>query len=91
MAPAPRLLPNLGELYRATVAALQDALEEADAEAIPRAGDLLRGDLAALLSFAADGSKKPGALCGAAGLFGDLRPPGSLVAGAGFEPAAFRL
>ncbi len=30
-APAPRLLPNLGELYRAKVAALQDALEEADA------------------------------------------------------------
>jgi len=32
-APAPRLLPNLGELYRAKVAALQDALEEADAAA----------------------------------------------------------
>ncbi len=40
-APAPRLLPNLGELYRAKVAALQDALEEADAEAVPRAGPRL--------------------------------------------------
>jgi len=43
---------------------------------------LLRGDLAAILSFAADCSKKPGAPCWAAGLLGDLRPPGSLVAGA---------
>ncbi len=63
-------------------------------ELVPEGGQLailLRGDLAALLSFAADGSKKPGALCGATGLLGDLRPPGSLVAGAGFEPAAFRL
>ncbi len=63
-------------------------------ELVPEGGQLaivLRGDLAALLSFAADGNKKPGALCGAAGLLGDLRPPGSLVAGAGFEPAAFRL
>ncbi len=49
------------------------------------------GALAALPSFAADGNKKPGAPCWAAGLSGDLRPPGSLVAGAGFEPAAFRL
>ncbi len=63
-------------------------------ELVPEGGQLaivLRGDLAAMLSFAADGSKKPGAPLGAAGLLGDLRPPGSLVAGAGFEPAAFRL
>ncbi len=63
-------------------------------ELVPEGGQLaivLRGDLAAMLSFAADGSKKPGAPCWAAGLLGDLRPPGSLVAGAGFEPAAFRL
>ncbi len=63
-------------------------------ELVPEGGQLailLRGDLAAMLSFAADDSKKPGALCWAAGLVGDLRPPGSLVAGAGFEPAAFRL
>ncbi len=63
-------------------------------ELVPEGGELailLRGDLAAMLSFAADGNKKPGAPCWAAGLFGDLRPPGSLVAGAGFEPAAFRL
>ncbi len=32
-APAPRLLPNLGELYRAKVAALQEALAGEDARA----------------------------------------------------------
>ncbi len=63
-------------------------------ELVPEGGQLaivLRGDLAAMLSFAADGSKKPGAPCGAAGLSRGLLSQESLVAGAGFEPAAFRL
>jgi len=105
--PPPLLHPSLAEVYRTRIGTLSEALgrEDTRAEAaevvrslvsaielVPEGGELaivLRGDLAAMLSFA--GNKKPGALCGAAGLFGDRRPPGSLVAGAGFEPAAFRL
>ncbi len=63
-------------------------------ELVPEGSELaivLRGDLAAMLSFAADGSKKPGAPCWAAGLSRGLLSQESLVAGAGFEPAAFRL
>ena len=50
---------------------------------------VLRGDLAAILSFAA-GKKKPD-LLSEAGLPGDLVSPGSVVAGTGFEPMTFRL
>jgi site-specific DNA recombinase len=52
-------------------------------------GIVLRGDLAAILSFAAD--KKQPDLLSEAGLPGDLVSPGSVVAGIGFEPMTFRL
>ena len=52
-------------------------------------GIVLRGDLAAILSFAAD--KKQPDLLSEAGLAGDLVSPGSVVAGIGFEPMTFRL
>ena len=59
---------------------------------IPDEGKLaiaLRGDLAAILTFASD-KKKPG-LLSEAGLSGDFLSPVSLVAGTGFEPVTFRL
>jgi site-specific DNA recombinase len=59
---------------------------------VPDKDDLaivLRGDLAAMLSFAA-GKRKPGFLP-EAGLLGDLVSPVSVVAGVGFEPTTFRL
>src|SRR5216684_1256415 len=52
-------------------------------------GIVLRGDLAAILSFAA-GEKKPD-LLSEAGLPSDSVSPGSVVAGIGFEPMSFRL
>ncbi len=52
-------------------------------------GIVLRGDLAAMLSFA-DGKQKPGAGV-AARLVGDFGSQLSLVAGRGFEPLTFRL
>ncbi len=105
--PPPLLHPSLAEIYRARVAALSEALGRQDTRAeaaqvvrslvsaielVPEGGQLaivLRGDLAAMLSFA--GNKKPGTPCGAAGLSDGLLSQESLVAGAGFEPAAFRL
>ena len=59
---------------------------------IPEGSDLtiaLRGDLAAMLTFASN-KKKPSPLS-EAGLMGDLLSPVSLVAGTGFEPVTFRL
>ena len=59
---------------------------------VPEEGHLsivLRGDLAAILAFAAN-KKKPGPLS-EAGLSGDFLSPVSLVAGTGFEPVTFRL
>jgi site-specific DNA recombinase len=59
---------------------------------VPSAGKLvidLRGDLAAILTFASD-KKRPDVLSDA-GLLGDLLSPVSLVAGTGFEPVTFRL
>jgi hypothetical protein len=50
---------------------------------------VLRGDLAAMLSFAA-GKRMPGFLS-EAGLLGDLVSPVAVVAGVGFEPTTFRL
>jgi site-specific DNA recombinase len=50
---------------------------------------VLRGDLAAILTFAA-AKKKPDFLS-EAGLLGDLVSPVSVVAGTGFEPVTFRL
>ena len=59
---------------------------------VPEDGELsivLRGDLAAILTFAAN-KKRPDFLS-EAGLLGDLLSPVSLVAGTGFEPVTFRL
>ena len=59
---------------------------------VPGAEELaivLRGDLAAILRFAAN-KKNPGVLSDA-GVLSALLSQKSLVAGAGFEPAAFRL
>ena len=50
---------------------------------------VLRGDLAAILTFAAN-KKRPDFLS-EAGLLGDLISPVSVVAGTGFEPVTFRL
>ena len=105
--PPPLLHPNMAEVYRLRIAALHERLqsEETKAEAAdilrslvdritlqPDGNGLaivLRGDLAAMLSFAAN-TKKPG-LRGETGLVCDRGSQASLVAGAGFEPAAFRL
>ena len=59
---------------------------------VPEDGELsivLRGDLAAILTFAAN-KKRPDFLS-EAGLLGDLISPVSVVAGTGFEPVTFRL
>jgi site-specific DNA recombinase len=97
-APSPRLHPKLAELYRQKVADLHEALnaKETRAEAaealrqlideirlVPEDGSLqieLKGDLAAILALS---SEHPRAA--AAGV------QVTLVAGAGFEPATFRL
>ena len=123
--PLPVLHPNLPELYRRKVEALEEALRDPDAAAAAtdalrtlidailvypgeRRGEVhveLRGDLAAFLYVgeAATGAAVPvapaqGASSNAAvlrsgnGCSWDVRGVrGSLVAGAGFEPAAFRL
>jgi site-specific DNA recombinase len=97
--PAPvRLHPNMGERYRQQVTGLIEALNEPDrrteaAELIralvdrivfsPEAGSPkratldLHGDLAGILSLVSETGGKP--------------PVTTMVAGAGFEPAAFRL
>ena len=99
----PLLHPNLPEVYRRKVAHLHTLLEHPDTKAeamdlirslveaivlTPEDGTLrvdLRGELAAILGLCAD-SKKPGAVSGA-GLLEQVM----MVAGAGFEPATFRL
>ena len=102
-APAPRLMPNLADLYRAKVAALQDALAGEDAAAAreqiralidevriipsptyPNAAPTIevRGALAAMLALGSGSSEAASEA---------LASQFKLVAGAGFEPAAFRL
>ncbi len=99
--PAPRLHPCLADIYRDKVERLQESLnaettrvEAAEAlrnlideiRLVPENGQLqieLTGDLAGILALTA-GSKKP-----AAGGRDGLQV--TLVAGAGFEPATFRL
>ncbi len=102
-APAPRLHPNLAEVYRRKVADLQQALADKDAgparelvrglvEAIvliPERGRLrveVRGELAAILRLSGSGNAK--APAGGPEL---LVEQIKMVAGAGFEPATFRL
>ena len=102
-APTPRLMPNLADLYQAKVAVLQEVLETEDAGAAreqiralidevrlipcpddPKAplGVEVRGALAAMLALGS-GSSEAAAVA--------LASQFKLVAGAGFEPAAFRL
>jgi site-specific DNA recombinase len=102
-APAPRLHPNVAEVYRRKVAELHSALREEDAgparevvrglvEAIvltPENGRLrveVRGELAAILRLSGCANAK--APAGGPEL---LVEQIKMVAGAGFEPAAFRL
>ena len=102
-APAPRLHPNLPELYCGKVMALRDALGDEDAgearervraliaevrlvpvprDAKARLAIAVRGELAALLALGS-GQDASAVL--------QLEKQFKLVAGAGFEPAAFRL
>ena len=101
--PAPRLMPNLAELYREKVTALQEALAGEDAAAareqvralidevwiVPSPADPkamptieVRGQLAAMLALGSGKDASAGE---------QLEKQIKLVAGAGFEPAAFRL
>ena len=101
--PKPRLHPGLAEIYRQKVAALHEALAAEDGhevreairalvEAIvlvPEDGRLaieVRGDLAAILALGQNASTRPGGR-----VHEDLLVQVKLVAGAGFEPATFRL
>ena len=102
-APAPLLHPNIAEAYRRKVAELQAALSADDAaparelirglvEAIvliPDDGRLraeVRGELAAILQLSLCANEKAPAVRP-----GLLVEQVKMVAGAGFEPAAFRL
>ena len=100
--PAPLIHPNLAEIYRRKVAMLHDALEDTETRAeafeairalisaivlTPADGELtidLQGHIAHILTLASE-SRKPAALSD--GFVQQVK----LVAGAGFEPATFRL
>ena len=101
--PKPRLHPGLAEIYRQKVAALHDALAEEGGLEVQEAirslveavvlipdGERLaievRGDLAAILALGANANTRPGGR-----VHDDLLVQVKLVAGAGFEPATFRL
>ena len=101
--PKPRLHPGLAEIYRQKVAALHDALaEEGGLEVqeairslveaivlVPDGAGLaieVRGDLAAILALGQNANTRPGGR-----VHDDLLVQVKLVAGAGFEPATFRL
>jgi site-specific DNA recombinase len=102
-APAPRLHPNIAEAYRRKVEELHAALKADDAAParelirglidaivlVPEDGRLrveVRGELAAILRLSGCADEK--APAGGPGL---LVEQIKMVAGAGFEPAAFRL
>ena len=105
--PPPLLHPNVAEIYRQRIAALYEGLQNEDGKAeaaevfrtlvdqvtlVPDEAELaivLRGDLVAILRFAAN-KKNPDVLS-EVGVLGTLLSQESVVAGAGFEPAAFRL
>ena len=101
--PKPRLHPGLAEIYRAKVTGLHEALAAEDGaetreairalvEAIvlvPEDGRLrieVRGDLAAILALGQNANTRPVGRVDEA-----LLEQVKLVAGAGFEPATFRL
>ncbi|OUL65364.1 resolvase [Acetobacter senegalensis] len=105
--PPPLLHPNMAELYRQKIATLHDSLQneatgtqarEAIRSLITRIrllpengmlGIFLEGDLAAMLVFATN--KKNAMHHPDAGVLDKFLMQDSMVAGAGFEPAAFRL
>ncbi|MCG0999353.1 recombinase family protein [Acetobacter persici] len=105
--PPPLLHPNMAELYRQKVATLHESLQRVGSDTktveairslitrirlIPENGVLgifLEGDLAAMLIFATN--KKNAEHHPDAGVLDKFLVQDSLVAGAGFEPAAFRL
>ncbi|WP_212376073.1 recombinase family protein [Acetobacter persici] len=105
--PPPLLHPNMAELYRQKIGLLHDSLQNeatgtqakeairsliARIKLIPENGELaifLEGDLAAMLVFATN--KKNAEHHPDAGVLNKFLVQDSLVAGAGFEPAAFRL
>ena len=103
--PAPRLMPNLADLYQAKIKDLRDALDDPDAFAVmdqirsliievrltpdkldPKSPLTieLRGELAAMLALGSGEHKN-------AATPERVAAQMKLVAGAGFEPAAFRL
>jgi DNA invertase Pin-like site-specific DNA recombinase len=100
--PPPLLHPNMAEIWRQRIADLHEALQDDTTKAeafellrslidrvtlVPEDGELaieLKGDLAAMLAFSAN-KKRPAVERNALGA------QVSLVAGAGFEPATFRL
>ena len=106
-APAPRLMPNLADTYRSKVRELSAALSADNAEAareqvralveaivlIPEGDDLrieVRGELGAIMRLGSGANdKSPSG--GAEAEVIDMIEKIKLVAGAGFEPAAFRL
>ena len=98
-APAPvRLHPNMGERYRKQVTGLIDALNQPDRRT--EAAELIRALVDHIVFSPEEGSPKRatldlhGDLAGILGLVsvsGGKPPLTTLVAGAGFEPAAFRL
>ncbi|MFT8898420.1 MAG: hypothetical protein ABF968_15910 [Acetobacter sp.] len=103
----PLLHPNMAELYRQKIASLHDSLQNEVSRTqtveairslitrirlIPEGAELaifLEGDLAAMLVFATN--KKNAMHHPDAGVLNRFLVQDSLVAGAGFEPAAFRL
>ena len=106
-APAPRLHPNLAETYRRKVADLVAALAQEDGAELREMvrglvesvtlhpeGDHqrveVRGELAAILALA-QGAKQAGRAAAGNGSASVLAEQIKMVAGAGFEPAAFRL
>ncbi|GAN97059.1 MULTISPECIES: recombinase family protein [Acetobacteraceae] len=105
--PPPLLHPNMAVIYKERIEALYENLQKEDAsleaverlralvsriKLIPQDGELaifLEGDLAAILNFSSN--KKSAAVHPDHGVLQSFIEQDSLVAGAGFEPAAFRL
>ena len=106
-APQPRLHPNLAEIYQARVTSLHDALADpaSSTEAIEIIRSLIErievrptdgkgfeieliGDIANMIELGLETKK---AAPGGAAVLGQYRSSVKVVAGAGFEPATFRL
>ena len=81
---SPDTRDEAAEVVRSLVSAIELRPEDS------KLGIVLRGDLAAMLAFAAH-KKKPGAPLLEAGVLGALLSQESLGAGTGFEPVTFRL